>query len=472
MMMSPKSGLMKKLVDMDTGLISREIYVNEEIYQQELERVFARTWLFIGHESQVPNPNDFFVSRMGEESVIMTRDRQGQIHVLLNTCRHRGMKVCRYDEGNTPVFSCPYHGWSYSTDGNLVSVPGELIGVPQFATAYHGELEKGEWGLIHVPQMKNYKGSIWACWDKDAPSWDDYMGGMRIFLDDLLDYRDGREGGSEVIGGVYKWILPCNYKFATENFIGDGYHDISHRSVEIVGIGPGGPGTSRGGIVIRGQQPRPGHVYWRRNGSISFPELGHGTLGKPPHEEDYDPFPSFVRATHPTDNIPLVAEYFEEVRRKRQERLAGRTIVLSGVGSVFPNMSYHSRFPRTFAVWHPAGANRTEGWRWTVVDKDMPREVKEFLLHHWMRYSGAAGLTEEDDMENWNYAHEASSGTIARRFPYNYSMGVGRETPIESVSDAVWTEGVSEQDQRGYYKRWAELMDAESWSDLYPNKKQ
>src|SRR5687767_8728098 len=157
--------IMGNLVDIDRGLISREIFTSDELYQQQLERIFARAWLFVGHESQIPNPNDFFVSRMGEESVILTRDRQNQIHVLLNTCMHRGMKVCRYDEGNTPVFSCPYHGWSYSTDGNLVSVPGELIGVPQFATAYHGELKKEEWGLISVPKMHIYKGSIWACGD-------------------------------------------------------------------------------------------------------------------------------------------------------------------------------------------------------------------------------------------------------------------------------------------------------------------
>ena len=166
MVYTEQPGRVRDLVDMKSGHISRDIFVSDELYQQELERVFARTWLFVGHESQIPNPNDFFVSRMGEESVIMTRDRQGEVHVLLNTCRHRGMKVCRYDEGNTPVFSCPYHGWSYSTDGNLVSVPGELIGVPQFATAYHGELEKEEWGLISVPKMHVYKGSVWACWDK------------------------------------------------------------------------------------------------------------------------------------------------------------------------------------------------------------------------------------------------------------------------------------------------------------------
>src|SRR5437879_12470816 len=114
---------MPELVDLHRGCISREIFVNEDIYQQEQEQVFARAWLFIGHESQIPRPGDFLVSSMGEESVILCRDRTGRIHVFLNSCRHRGMKVCRYDEGNTLELMCPYHGWTYATDGALVVVP-------------------------------------------------------------------------------------------------------------------------------------------------------------------------------------------------------------------------------------------------------------------------------------------------------------------------------------------------------------
>jgi phenylpropionate dioxygenase-like ring-hydroxylating dioxygenase large terminal subunit len=127
------------LVDLKTGQISREIFVNEAIYQEELERIFARAWLFVGHESQIPNPGDFAVSGMGEESMILCRDRAGEVHVFLNSCRHRGMKVCRYDEGNTAVFTCPYHGWSYGTDGRLV-------GVPFFREAYRSALDRSQWG--------------------------------------------------------------------------------------------------------------------------------------------------------------------------------------------------------------------------------------------------------------------------------------------------------------------------------------
>ena len=125
---------------------------------------------------------------MGEESVILCRDRAGEIHVFLNSCRHRGMKVCRYDEGNTAVFTCPYHGWSYGTDGRLV-------GVPYFREAYHSQLDRSQWGLVEVAQLCSYKGTIWATWDPAAPPFLEYLGDFTRYLDLLLDGWDGREGG-------------------------------------------------------------------------------------------------------------------------------------------------------------------------------------------------------------------------------------------------------------------------------------
>jgi len=141
---------MPEFVDLQNGCVSREIFVNDDIYQQEQEQVFARAWLFIGHESQIPQPGDYFVTAMGEESVILTRDSTGSIRAFLNTCRHRGMKVCRDDEGHTAVFTCPYHGWSYGTDGRLV-------GVPYYREAYHEQLDRSQWGLIEVAQLNQTK---------------------------------------------------------------------------------------------------------------------------------------------------------------------------------------------------------------------------------------------------------------------------------------------------------------------------
>ena len=457
MVSTDKSGGVRALVDTEKGTISREIFVNTDIYQQELERVFARTWLFIGHESQVPNPNDFFISRMGEESVIMTRDRQGEIHVLLNTCMHRGMKVCRYDEGNTPVFSCPYHGWSYSTDGNLVSVPGELIGVPQFATAYHGELKKEEWGLISVPKMANYHGSIWACWDKDAPDFLDYLGGMDAYLAPAFESKDGEPGGLEALGGVQKWLMPCNWKFAAENFVGDFYHVISHRSTEL-----------SDGVLAKFFNSRPEGTFPMPPGDhafLSFPG-GHGVNGTPPELWKADQ--AYTAGSYGA--APAVEDYLRQAQETRQKRFGGRGATngaLGYVATILPNMSPLGVFNLTIAVWHPVGAQMTEAWRWDFVDKKAPAEVKAWWRDNLLTWSGPTGMVEEDDMENWNYATEASNGINARRRPYHYAMGQRHEKTRDALPGALLTfEDVTEQNQRGFYKRWAEIMDAESWADL------
>ncbi|MCS5654734.1 MAG: aromatic ring-hydroxylating dioxygenase subunit alpha [Dehalococcoidia bacterium] len=435
------------MVDLDAGLISREVFVSPEIYAQEQEQLFARAWLYIGHESQVSKPGDFFVSSMGEESVILCRDRQDEIHVFLNSCAHRGMKVCRYDEGNTPVFSCPYHGWSYATDG-------KLVGVPYFKDAYQENLDKSKWGLPEVAQMCNYKGTIWATWDKHAPSFPEYIGGFRTYLDFLLDTWDGAGGETEVFGGIEKWVIPCNWKFPAENFIGDRYHNISHRSVDMVGVGPSGSGR-------RDNQEREGATAL----DISFPERGHGTL-------------TFLR---PDDKVipgyqhsKIVSEYFAHCETERRKNYGQWSRLIPGPSTVFPNMSYLPRQPRTIATWHPRGPNSHEAWRWFLVDKNAPPEVKEFLRLYYISYSGPGGLTEQDDMENWNYAHNASQGVIARRHPYNYQMGMGFDAPPVDTDGLdmpgqirnVTTAKAAEQNQRGFYQRWSEFMNADDWDTL------
>jgi len=436
------------LIDVDRGMVSREIFVSEAIYGQELERVFARVWLFLGHESQIPRPGDYLVSSMGEESVIVCRDVAGRIRVFLNSCRHRGMKVCRYDEGNTREFMCPYHGWSYGTDG-------ALVGVPFAKDAYGAQLDRSRWGLIEVAQMKNYKGTIWATWDRAAPPFLEYLGDYTLYLDLLLDAWDGREGGTEVIGGTHKWLIPCNWKFPAENFSGDRYHGVSHRSVDMVGIGPSGKG--------RRDMGERNQARWL---DVSFPNLGHSMIAfLRPHDAPLAPA---------YQDAPAVADYFRHCEEERKRRRGAEWRLFGGPGTVFPNTSPLARQPRTIAAWHPRGPHQTEAWRWYLVDADAPAEVKDFLRQYYIRYSGPSGLTEQDDMENWNYAHAASRGTIARRYPYNYQMGLRRSThafedhglTLPGVISDVTEANASEHNQRGFYTRWRQLMEAGSWGEI------
>src|SRR5580700_8737154 len=117
------SAAIGKLVDGHTGLVNRSIFSDQRIFEEEAARVFGKSWLFVGHESQIPNRGDYFVSQAGREPVIVARDEDGQVQVLLNVCTHRGMPVCRYDRGNAKRFTCAYHAWTFSTNGDLVGVP-------------------------------------------------------------------------------------------------------------------------------------------------------------------------------------------------------------------------------------------------------------------------------------------------------------------------------------------------------------
>jgi phenylpropionate dioxygenase-like ring-hydroxylating dioxygenase large terminal subunit len=436
----------KGLVDVAGGSASRRVFVDEEVYQREQEQIFGRAWLFLGHESQIPDPNDYIISRMGEEEVILTRTRQGRICAMLNSCTHRGMKLCRYDQGNTRVFTCPYHAWTFATDAELVSAPGGLYGVPGYAERYHEELDKSQWGLARVPSIGVHAGTIWGSWDPAPAPLEDYLGGMRMWLDFALDHRDGRPEGAMVLAGVQKWRAKCNWKFAPTNFIGDVAHVVSHRSVDMVGIGPSGQGR-------RDKKTEGASVF-------GWPDLGHGGTGwVATLEEDYVQPASFGQ-------FPDVAEYFRKARAERRERRRGE-LHFQGKGTIFPNMSFHEEQPRTIIVSHPNGAHETEFWRYYLVDRDAPAHVKDVLRQYFMSYSGPAGLTEQDDLENWSAATHASRTRVARQQRFNYQMGLGHSKPYPDVPGCVWAGQLhSEQNQLIWLKRWSEFMEGRSWDEL------
>jgi phenylpropionate dioxygenase-like ring-hydroxylating dioxygenase large terminal subunit len=428
-----------KLVDTDRGLVSRDIFAREDIFQDELEKLFTRAWLFVGHESLVPNPGDYFASRMGAESVILCRDRARQLHVLLNTCRHRGMKVCLYDQGNTQSFVCPYHSWTYGTDG-------KLVGVPHQDALYQG-LDKAQWSLIEVPRMANYKGTVWASWDPQAPDFLEYLGGAKEHLDMALDRLDGEEGGTVVFGGVHKWIVPANWKLPAENFCGDTYHNPSHRSVDMIGIGP----SARDGVKgRRDPELEDAQHLW-----ISFP-AGHGIHSAVRSTSEY--FPAFK-------DSKVVEQYYRHCHEARKKRLGDKARLLPFVGTIFPNCSYHGRQPRALCVWHPHGPTSTEIWRFFLVDRDAPAEVKDLLRRFSMRYAGPAGMTEQDDMENWNYATAGARGPIARRYPFNYQQSLGAWRDADPVPGIVSTQ-MTEENARRFYARWSQYLAGAAWPQL------
>src|SRR5262245_62004818 len=214
----------RQMVDAAKGTVDRRIFSDAEIYQQELELIFARAWNFVAHESQIPNAGDFFLNFIGEDRVIVVRDKEGGVQVLLNTCRHRGNAVCRAEEGHATCFMCTYHGWTYDLRGALVGVPG-------FKDYYHEDLNREEWGLVRAPQVESYKGYVFATLDKSAPRLQDYLGEIGRLGIDLQAER----GGLKALSGVQKYTIGCNWKLAADN-VWDFYHpQITHAGAYMSG---------------------------------------------------------------------------------------------------------------------------------------------------------------------------------------------------------------------------------------------
>lgn len=393
------------LVNLEDGLMDRAIYTDQNIYRAELEEIFAKCWLFLGVASQVENPHDFFLAYMGDDSVIVTRDGDGTLRAFLNSCRHRGMRLCREERGETESFQCPYHGWVYGSDGAVLSAP-----------FYDAEGDMKSWSLTEVGQIDVCGDLIFATWDPDAPPLKEYLGGMADYLE-FAAKRVG-EGGLEIVGAPQRWTIDVNWKYPAENFSGDGPHvPATHASaIEAGWRKPDSYKTSH----RRTKPPRQHRVFFEENAHT----FGGGE----------DPAQSGGALLGP------YAEMIDQLRTDLKEERAGDDWLLTplGVGTIFPNLSFvdGARF-KTLRVWHPRGPNKTEIYSWCVVDRDASDAVKEDAKRQYLLAFGPTGMFELDDAEMWSETSRGMSGFKSRSDrPLNYSLGLGNE--VEEVPAAEY----------------------------------
>jgi len=424
----------RSLIDVENGLIDRRIFGDDELYQLELERVFSRCWLFLCHESEIPAPNDFITTYMGEDPVLVTRDRTGRIGAFLNVCRHRGSRVCLADHGNQPAFQCNYHAWSFASDGSLEAVPQ--------LERWNGRLRLEDWGLHPVAKLESYFGLVFATWDIQAPPLAEYFGDFTWWLDGWLDRR---EGGTEVIGRPRRWVLDCNWKVAAENFIGDGYHGLpTHQSAMKYGI-------------TNGDRPPPDRMMSVNAATI----FGHGMGG----QVSIDSGTSAIDFARLPGIDPVIDEYTRQTAAETRERLGPKAdLTFMGHGTVFPNFSFQPNFA-SMHVWHPRGPGRIEVRDYAIVDKAAPQEVKDRINWQCMYRQGPAGTWEQDDSDNWQQVTQAGRGAISKRIPMNYMMALDERIPHDIVPGML-ARGLNDHNQRNMYRWWAEYMTMDSWPEL------
>ena len=197
--------------------VHRKAYVDQEIFDLEMERIFEKSWIYIGHESQVKNPGDYYLARVGRQPMMMTRDEDGQIHVLYNRCPHRGAELCSARKGNAGrTIRCSYHAWLFQMDGRIESIPA-----PE---DYEGTRFNKDDPAFHVrkaPRAANYRGFWFASLASDGPDLETHLGGSKMAFDQLIDRAPG--GETEVVGDCFQMVQQSNWKIFLENQL-----DVSH----------------------------------------------------------------------------------------------------------------------------------------------------------------------------------------------------------------------------------------------------
>lgn len=423
---------LRGLVDADNGVIDRRIFWDDSVYRLELERIFARCWLFVAHESQVAKPGDFLTTYMGEDAVIVTRARDGAIHVSLNSCPHRGNRVCFAEVGHARRFTCNYHGWSFGLDGGLLGMPASELyeqTCPNF--------DPSRLGLLQA-RVASYKGLVFACFDPEAPSLDEYLGDFRWYLDVILD---NDEGGTEFLDGNIKSHIRCNWKFPAENFVGDSYHAAwTHNSGAVAMLGQ---------PVGRPRQERSYHASVNGHGwQFGLDMVGNAmTLGE---QEVVD----YLRSRE-----AVVAERLGKIRSRMVGAVSSTT--------VFPNFSFlvgHN----AFRTWIPKGPHKTEVHTWVLVNKNIPESLKEKYRRGVMRTFSPAGTLEMDDGENWEHATSVNAGVVTRKQKLHYGLGLTSRIEHPDLKGDVHLRKYNDANQRGFYRRWLELMSTPTAAEAAP----
>lgn len=417
------------------------VYTDPDIFEAEMARIFHRTWVFVGHDSEVTEPGDFKLRTIGKVPVIMVRDKEGNVRVLINRCRHRGNAVCQADQGNTTSFTCAYHGWTYELDGRLGSVT--------YAKAYGDQFDRAAYGLAHVARLGIYQGFIFASLVEDVPNLEDHLAGAKEQLD--LAVSLSPEGKIDVRAGVQKFMYRGNWKFQIENGV-DGYHpNFLHQAFfalqrKYTGADVTQMFTDESPFSVRDLGNGHAMIDQRALRSLSSRQVEktiHGATTESTLSADMSAEVS----------LPWEQTYRESMIKRYGEAHAADIIASGGTHlEVFPNLTV---VESNIRVVIPIGVEKTYVFMYPALLKGAPYEKNALRLRRMAQGGGAAGLVSTDDNEIFERNQIGLTGEAGGDPWLLLSRGLGRETIANGQTSGGMT---YETSQRAIWRRWKQLM--------------
>lgn len=404
--------------------VHRSLYTDPAIFREEMRRIYGRTWVFACHESEVPNPGDFKTDKIAGRPVLVTRDPEGKVHVLFNTCRHRGSLVCSLPEGNTSYFRCPYHSWTYQTNGELALVPNQA--------AFGSDFDLDDYGLVPVSRVASYGGFVFLSFSPQGPDLDEHLGRAKHYIDIFL--------ARSPLGAVQatkplKYGYPGNWKLQMEN-MSDNYHaryvHASAMTTRRESGRNGGENQREDWSETRGEYSTRELSFGRGFGVLHYRTSGGGDVVTNPER-----FPDYVAA--------LTQQHGEE----RARELANTHIHVM----IYPNLILHTKFNH-YRVVRPLAVDHTEINVYPCKLAGASDEVNRALIKASAFHVSAGGQFQIDDLEAFTRVHQGLSSEAVDWVLFKMR---GPDEGLNEDGERE-TRYLSEMIPRGYYREWRRLM--------------
>ncbi len=398
--------------------VHTRIYTDPEVFEIELREIFERTWVYVGHTSEIPRPGDYRTTLIGRQPVIVSRHEDGEIYVLLNRCRHRAAVVCRAERGHANFFRCPYHNWVYRNDGALVGVA--------MASGYPEDFEKGRYGLARAPRVGTYRGLIFASLAEDGPSLEEHLAPVRPYIDLWINRSPVSE--IEVILPPHRYPYPGNWKWQAENGA-DGYHgNYVHASWQKL-------------LQRAGEAPVKEIRKFREDGCTRGLANGHGLLERPGGLNPAASWTGRMMQRYPEYAAALRSRFSEE----EIDAISARRNIF-----VFPNIYL---FDTHIRVITPIAPDRTEVTLYVYALKGVPDGLNEGRYRAHERFYGPSGFGSPDDLEVFVCNQ---TGVQARGVDW---VLLNRGQHREVVQDGeLIGHSTDETPTRALYRQWRRLM--------------
>jgi phenylpropionate dioxygenase-like ring-hydroxylating dioxygenase large terminal subunit len=402
--------------------ISGRLYCDPDIFHDELEKIWSRQWVYVAHESEVPQPGDFVTRQIGLQPVIVSRDADGVVNLLLNRCMHRGNTVCQIDRGNARSFRCAYHGWTYDNRGELTGIP--------YAGGYDETFSKSDYNLAKVPRVATHRGLIFASLSPIGPSLDEHLGHAKRLIDQFVDLAP--EGEIIVRSGVLKHSYRGNWKMALENSV-DGYHpNILHHAAMV--------------MMMKGRNDMES-VFGERSDALAR-DLGNGHAQldlNPVHTRNGG------RIVTPQWSKQADTEYRASMERHNGAARAEK-ILAEGPPHfcIFPNLIF---ILNQFRVIQPVSVNETNLCYFPTMLKGAPAEINQRRLTETYVIHGPAGRVAPDDIE----AYERNQVGFQARVNEWLVLRRGLHREVKEDGSIAGRE-TDETTQRGIWRHYREVM--------------